>query len=60
VGSLDEIGSQWNALKHPPPDRPAAGHPRASFARLDPATRYARGRRDGTARGEEARMPDDV
>ena len=25
-----------NALGHPPPDRPSAGHLRASFARLDP------------------------
>ena len=32
-----------NALDEPPPDRPSAGHLRASFARLDPT----RGRDDG-------------
>ena len=33
AGVMESILS---ALRHPPPDRPSAGHLRASFARLDP------------------------
>src|SRR5664279_211354 len=39
AGSLDDISFQWSALKHPPPDRPATGHP--PTMRLTP-----RGRRE--------------
>jgi hypothetical protein len=39
----ERIKSSLKTRISPPPDRPSAGHPRASFARLDPAPRSRSG-----------------